>query len=861
MRHDMLGMKFFIVQSTEQDINLDLSKRLAALLAKETGLTIIEARHQLRYAHGIFEIGRQVKARRISEGFARLGLDNFVLEQDEFVTYPPAETLDHGLPRIDENIGLVAAGAILKERLITEGKGDLDHVGPMMSHPQPLEFRKEIQKTTFIDIYSRHNHFRVIITPENTADVEGWLRQVEEKVENVYLGKSAREIPYGKWDLVDSFPEETSYDRYLRWLIQLRYNERSSLGRPPAREQKETPWAEPISPIRIDSVEEEAPEPSPATQTLEGKQIDQYKILGELGEGGMGIVYKAEQTSLERTVAMKVLPQRLTNDPAFVQRFLNEARAIAALNHPNIVQIYDVGHEGQTYYYTMELVDGRSLDDILFRRGSLPIKRATAIVANVALALEYMHGEGVVHRDVKPSNIMLDRIGGVKLTDFGLALQEGAQRMTVAGGIVGTPEYMSPEQAAGHTATSKSDIYSLGVVFYELTTGRVPFEANTPLGVIGKIQSEESASPRAINSEIPPEIERIILRMMARDPERRYESCQAILKDLRRYRSAARVSGFLSSMVSARRVNLKPAAYALLIGAIAVSLYFAGKLLSGPKEPDPLQPGSDELTAAQSLKNETAFQERLAELDSSLLSLDNGLVEFQSALRDTVSDTVVLNTGLEVKGEIVSSTVRSVSIRTETETREIPRSQIKSLKRAAMRENENVLALQGQIKAVQKQKSKIRLAIKGLQGLDPERNGDVGPIINTLQDLEAEEDWKLDLRHARKSVTFGPLSAGQREDKKVTLFLNGVVDPRTIRHELSAKLPPGLSIRSKVRGQSTKRIAEISVSVDPSVRYGPHLRPQATMEVGIRFKSSMAGVAVTPAQFLIRIVLDTEPPH
>ena len=242
-----------------------------------------------------------------------------------------------------------------------------------------------------------------------------------------------------------------------------------------------------------------------------GKTIGQHAILEKLGEGGMGIVYKAEQISLSRTVAMKVLPQHLTRDPSFVQRFINEARAIAALNHPNIVQIFDVGHEGQAYYYTMEFIDGTSLDNILYKRGTLSLDRAINTIARMANALAYTHARGIVHRDIKPSNIMVDRSGIVKLTDFGLALQERTQRLTVEGGIVGTPEYMSPEQASGETATVQSDIYSLGVVFYELVTGKVPFEAETPLGVINKIRSDTHAPPRSINSGIPPDVERIIL--------------------------------------------------------------------------------------------------------------------------------------------------------------------------------------------------------------------------------------------------------------------------------------------------------------------------------------------------------------
>ena len=268
-----------------------------------------------------------------------------------------------------------------------------------------------------------------------------------------------------------------------------------------------------------------------------GKTLGNHKIIEQIGEGGMGTVYKAKQLSLSRMVAVKVLPSRLTSETAFVQRFFNEARAIAALNHPNIVQIFDVGKEGENYYYTMELVDGVSLEDIVQKREPMPIKRSISIITSVAKALAYTHRRSIVHRDVKPSNIMIDRAGRVKLADFGLALKEDAARLTVEGGIIGTPEFMSPEQASGKTATALSDIYSLGVVFYEMVTGRSPFEAETSLAVIERIKTEAPDPPRSINPDLPPEIEEIILKMMAKAPEQRYQNCREIMIDLKLFRT------------------------------------------------------------------------------------------------------------------------------------------------------------------------------------------------------------------------------------------------------------------------------------------------------------------------------------
>jgi serine/threonine protein kinase len=293
-----------------------------------------------------------------------------------------------------------------------------------------------------------------------------------------------------------------------------------------------------------------------------GKEVANYRILKELGRGGMGVVYKANQLSLGRMVAMKMLPEHLTRDPSFIKRFENEARAIAKLNHPNIVQIFDIGNDDQIYYYTMEFVEGPSLDEIIYKEGFLPVERAVNIIVQVAFALQYAHSRGIVHRDIKPSNIMIEKSGRVKVTDFGLALQERSTRLTVRGDIVGTPEYMSPEQTLGQTATLRSDIYSLGVVFYELVTGKIPFEAESALTVLNKIQTSEPEWPRSINPDIPEGVERAIRKMMARNPRERYGSCQEVIQDMRRLKTGQSIS------TRARR----PVRLRLLAGGLAVVL-------------------------------------------------------------------------------------------------------------------------------------------------------------------------------------------------------------------------------------------------------------------------------------------------
>ena len=219
---------------------------------------------------------------------------------------------------------------------------------------------------------------------------------------------------------------------------------------------------------------------------LIGKTLGQYQIIEVAGKGGMAVVYKAFQPSLNRYVALKVLPDYLAQDEQFVMRFEQEARAAAALRHPNIMVIYDVGQEGGTHYIAAEYLEGATLSQaIAVQRGPLPLPRIVNIINQLASALDFAHQRGLVHRDIKPSNAFIGADDHVTLMDFGIAkaLQGGAQ-MTRTGTMVGTPEYMSPEQAEGRQIDQRSDIYSLGVMLYQLLTGRVPFQAETPTAVL-----------------------------------------------------------------------------------------------------------------------------------------------------------------------------------------------------------------------------------------------------------------------------------------------------------------------------------------------------------------------------------------
>ena len=259
-------------------------------------------------------------------------------------------------------------------------------------------------------------------------------------------------------------------------------------------------------------------------QDMIGKQLGNYKILEELGRGGMAVVYRAYQQSLNRYVAIKVLPSQFAFDREFVERFQREARAAAGLRHPNIVVIHDVGQEAGTYYIVMEYLEGRTLKQVIEREGPLPAGRATRIMEQVAAALDYAHQRGFVHRDVKPANIFVGEGDRVTLTDFGIAKAASeTQHLTQTGMLMGTPEYMSPEQAGGGQVDHRTDLYALGVVLYQILAGRVPFRGTTPHATLHAVIYETPPAPRLVNPNLPPAVETVILKAVAKRPEQRFQ--------------------------------------------------------------------------------------------------------------------------------------------------------------------------------------------------------------------------------------------------------------------------------------------------------------------------------------------------
>lgn len=259
-----------------------------------------------------------------------------------------------------------------------------------------------------------------------------------------------------------------------------------------------------------------------------GRKLGKYLIEAELGRGGMGVVYRAHQTSLDRTVAIKLLGQSLIGDPDGIRRFQQEAKAIARLNHGGIVQVYDIEEEGDFLYLVMEFVDGEALDALLSRM-VLPEGRIVRIVADVADALHFAHEKGVIHRDVKPANVLMTRDGRPKVADFGLAYlidREGGGP-TKTGFLVGSPSYMSPEQAMGKKVDRRSDVYALGVVLFRMLTGRVPFIAESSHAILFKQVQEAPPDPLELNRDISLSVRNVVLRALAKNPDERFPTMAA----------------------------------------------------------------------------------------------------------------------------------------------------------------------------------------------------------------------------------------------------------------------------------------------------------------------------------------------
>jgi serine/threonine protein kinase len=274
-----------------------------------------------------------------------------------------------------------------------------------------------------------------------------------------------------------------------------------------------------------------------APQKLEGMNLGKYQLREQLGHGGMASVYRAYHPQLDRFVAVKVLRGELVDDPEFLARFQREAKIVAALRHANIVQVYDADMQDDIYYMVMELLEGDTLKarltDYRAREEQMPLGEVVRVMLDVLDGLAYAHGEGMIHRDLKPANIMLTKRGQAVITDFGIAQMVGATRYTMSGALMGTLNYMAPEQGMQNQSDARSDLYSLGIVLYEMLTGKPPFDADTPLAILMKHVNEPLPVPPTTGSVIPEAFERILLKGLSKNPDDRYQTAEEMAQAIR----------------------------------------------------------------------------------------------------------------------------------------------------------------------------------------------------------------------------------------------------------------------------------------------------------------------------------------
>jgi serine/threonine-protein kinase len=286
---------------------------------------------------------------------------------------------------------------------------------------------------------------------------------------------------------------------------------------------------------------------------------NRYELVSKLGDGGMAVVFKALDHKLNRSVAVKVLRESFASDQQFLARFNREAQAAAALSHPNIVSVYDVGEDNNLHYIVMEYIEGQSLKDYITDNSPLSFTEAIEFTIQICNAIGYAHSKGLIHRDIKPQNILLTKNAEIKVTDFGIAKGLGDATLTQAGYTLGTVHYFSPEQAQGRPAVAQSDLYSIGIVLYEMLTGRIPFESDNPVALALKHIEEPPPSPRRFNPSVPAQLEQIVLKTLAKQPESRYPSAAAMSQALKDFATASEM-GTQAVPSSSPSANRRPAA-------------------------------------------------------------------------------------------------------------------------------------------------------------------------------------------------------------------------------------------------------------------------------------------------------------
>lgn len=412
--------------------------------------------------------------------------------------------------------------AVMKVEPQAKGSAEAVSAAPEDSNPQPSRpaegdpsAHPQAKKGQVITTRYILKNIRALLTELTVALTEEELRQIyfdlpEFKPVHHQLARSQ-----GKAEIIDRLLEYAEQTLQLDDLLALARENNRTLY------EKHQPYYEIITAARRDLV---------------GRDLGKYRLVKRLGQGGMADVYKSYQASLARYVAIKVIHSHLAEDEEFIERFESEAMAVASLHHPHIVQVFDFAREDDLYYMVMELVDGSTLEAELKtykeRQALMPLAETAAIFQALASAIDYAHEREVIHRDLKPSNIMFTPRRRVVLTDFGIARIMSRPSLTSKNAVIGTPAYMSPEQAQGEAIDKRSDIYSLGVILYELATGQVPFEGDHPIAIVLKLVNESWPLPTSVNPNLPQAVEQVILKAMSKTPADRYQSAAEMAEAL-----------------------------------------------------------------------------------------------------------------------------------------------------------------------------------------------------------------------------------------------------------------------------------------------------------------------------------------
>jgi serine/threonine-protein kinase len=367
---------------------------------------------------------------------------------------------------------------------------------------------------------------------------------------------------------------------------------------------------------------------SPRELTVGGTFAGRYQVMEELGKGGMGRVYKAYDTEIKEHVALKVLNPEIASDESIIERFRNELKFARKISHRHICRMFDLGRVEDTAYISMEYVSGEDLKTLLRRIGHLPARKALAFAEQVVEGLAEAHRLGVVHRDLKPQNIMIDREGNARIMDFGIARALKTKGITDPGMIIGTPDYMAPEQFEGKDADQRTDIYALGAILYEMLTSGPPFEGETPLVVAMKHKTERPRDPRETNPQVPEALSRLILRCLEKDRERRFQSAEEVLTDLRAIERQLPSTGVTSGRITKTlRLGLKRPLRLGLIAAAIIGLAAAGYLFFGRR-------GQTVGTSGGKVASPSAYKSSLAVLPFEDLSQLKDQEAFSSGITD-----------------------------------------------------------------------------------------------------------------------------------------------------------------------------------------------------------------------------------